>query len=173
MGFFSIKHAASVQKMVAVEPHPVNFAFLNLNIAYNSLTNIHPYQCALGDINTEVASETDLYYKDKCISARRNITVQQTTLDTLVQDKQLSPTTIKIHAEGWELPILQGAQATLTQHTPHLLIASEHYPHQTRDLVRYLRSQGYTCWRYRVPNSLRKSKETYLYCYDADAEYFN
>jgi FkbM family methyltransferase len=167
MGFFSIKHAATVQKIVAVEPHPVNFAFLSLNIAYNSLTNISTYQCALGDTNTKVSLETDRFYGDQVTRARRSTTVQLTTLDTLVNEIQLSPTMIKIHAEGYELPILQGAQSTLAQHAPHLLVASEHYPHQTRDIVNYLWSQGYTCWRYRVPNALSKSNETFLYCYDA------
>ena len=47
VGFYSIKHASSVYKIIALEPIPYNYRLLRINIALNRLSNVYPLRAAL------------------------------------------------------------------------------------------------------------------------------
>jgi hypothetical protein len=47
VGFYALKHASSTKKIVCLEPNPINYNFLCLNIALNKLKNILPLKVAL------------------------------------------------------------------------------------------------------------------------------
>jgi hypothetical protein len=47
VGFYALKHASSVKKIVCLEPNPINYNLLCLNIALNKLKNILPLKVAL------------------------------------------------------------------------------------------------------------------------------
>ena len=67
------------------------------------------------------------------------------TIDTLLEELAIQNVDlIKIDAEGAELAILKGAQKTL-QGNPHikLLVASEHYPDEPRDIQKFLADLGF------------------------------
>ncbi len=99
--------------MIAVEPHPVRFAYLERNVKLNGLTNVTCVNCAVGAEDTTIA----LYDLDPTlgphpmdVSSRygrgRRFDVRQRRLDDLVSD---SVSLLKIDVEGAELGVLEGA----------------------------------------------------------------
>ena len=48
IGFTAIRAARRADRVVAIEPHPVRFAYLERNVKLNGLTNITCFNCALG-----------------------------------------------------------------------------------------------------------------------------
>jgi FkbM family methyltransferase len=83
------------------------------------------------------------------LEANHNGHVQIVTIDGLVKEMLLTPTFIKIDAEGWELAILHGAEYTLDSFSPFLVIeinegALAKQSVTPNDVFDYLKSKGYS-----------------------------
>ena len=106
-------------KVVAVEPHPSNYAALEQNVLLNQLTNVTAFNLAGWSENTEMELYFDPHGRTTNHSivdqsTRGNITVRCATLDSIVQESDLRDIrVIKIDVEGASAEVLEGAAGTL------------------------------------------------------------
>lgn len=164
MGFFTVKIARHVKRIVAFEPDPMNYSFLSENLRRNELGNSIALNFALGK------EDGSLFLKRSYGQGRTRITEVDTgykvnvrSVDSMAKTLGLTPSVIKIDTEGYEIPILQGAESIIANDKPKFLIASYHYPTEAQDVVKYLSAKHYLCYRYDIPYTLQKAKETYIY----------
>ncbi len=161
VGLYSIKVSKLVGpkgRVLAFEPHPLNYAVLNSNIRLNSIGNIEAVCCALGESDGYVK----LYLANlnsgghsimpRSIMPRTEefLLVNVKRLDTAAKEYQVQRLDfIKIDVEGAELLLLKGAEKTLREFRPNLAIAAYHYPKEIDDLCDYLVDYDYKLYRLR------------------------
>ena len=128
LGVYSIiaSKVAPSARVIALEPNPWTFAKLKENLSLNAPANFELHNLAAGSSDAELEMTVG---SDRLTSSGASISsgdteglnafkVQQVTLDQLVQRADL----IKIDAEGWELPVLQGATELLRSSSPTLVL---------------------------------------------------
>lgn len=110
VGLFSLRVAPRASKVIALEPHPINYALLRLNLLRNGLANVQPVQEALWHERGEV---------DLCEGPRSGQgslelehgtahRVSATSLDAVVAES--GPIDLlKLDIEGAEFDVLAGA----------------------------------------------------------------
>ncbi len=127
MAVFAARRVGPGGRVHAFEPDGDTMELLQENLRINALSNVTPIPVALGSApatltlhrahgnrgrSTLVESET----------AGPGLSVPVRTLDDLLtREIQDRPRMIKIDVEGWELPVLQGAQGLLTSSDPPIL----------------------------------------------------
>jgi len=164
MGFFTLKVAKQVKEVIAFEPDPQNFKFLLSNIKYNDLSNVKPFNQALGDKDCDVFLKRGYGYgRTRTTESNTGYNVKMKTLDTVVKELGIIPDVIKIDVEGSEIKVLDGAKSTLTRYKPQLIIASYHYSDEWKDIAKILAGIGISCYVYEVPLALQKAREIYVY----------
>lgn len=128
----------------AFEPHPLHYRLLTANVPDD---NLFPYQCALGDTpsrtrlrNSGVSSgDTHLHPEGS------GPEVPVVSLDQY----DLTPDFIKIDVEGYELPLLMGAEKTLERSSPVVVLEQKgveqrNYQRPKDEALKWLRQRG---WR--------------------------
>ena len=128
LGVYSIiaSKVAPGARVIALEPNPWTFEKLKENLSLNAPANFELHNLAAGSSDAElqmIVSSDRLTSSGASISSAdteglNTFKVQQVTLDHLVQSADL----IKIDAEGWELPVLQGATELLRSSSPTLVL---------------------------------------------------
>jgi FkbM family methyltransferase len=118
-------------RVVAVEPNPSVRAQLLRNVSLNRLTQVAIVACALADapgIVSFLAPDADdpSSASGHIVSAENetaaSIRVETGTLDALVEQKKLDRVDlIKVDAEGFEWPVLQGSERTITRFRPYII----------------------------------------------------
>lgn len=134
--------------VVAIEPHPLNFLFLLLNIHINNLTNIvKPYRVATWEmdnmeLNLNIALESGLHsvmFKPR--GTMGSIRVRTRTVDSLIHELKLNKVNlIKIDVEGAEIDVLRGAEETLKR-TRYLQV--EVFDQNLNEVKTMLRKYGF------------------------------
>lgn len=167
MGFFSLKIAKKVKRVIAVEPDPTNFLFLTLNVQINGVEKkVGLHNLALGESDCQMFLDRGRHRGGLTTTTteRTEFSVETRTLDGFVEAIGLNHVDlIKIDTEGDELHVLRGACEVLRRYGPDLLVAAYHFPDEPHLVADYLRTCGYNVWRYHVPLTLSRIKETYLY----------
>lgn len=163
MGFFTVKVAKHVKRVIAFEPDSHSFSFLAQNIKINELSNVSVFNYALG------REKAELFLKRSYGDGRTKLTENNTgwavrvvPLDLVVEEEGITPSVIKIDTEGYEMRVLEGARSTIARHKPQLIIAAYHYPNEAEEVMRYLGRIGIQSSTYHVSLVLQKSKETYV-----------
>lgn len=124
IGFITVRAARTASRVIAIEPHPMRFRYLERNVALNGLNNVTCLNCALGAAEGELV----LYDVDPTLGPRPldvSVTpgrgkchrVPLRTLDSLVEEAEL----VKIDVEGYEAEVLLGASKLLAR-GPRLVI---------------------------------------------------
>lgn len=137
-GVFSIYAAITNPriKVICFEPHPANFYRLKKNIVINAADNIHPYCAALGSVvgNIEmtipkdfsistITSVNDDFTRNFHNQDYTRIDVNQTTIDKVLEEEVITEEDIiKIDVEYYELEVLRGAELTLMNKRPMVII---------------------------------------------------
>ena len=131
VGFITARAARRAERVFAIEPHPVRFAYLERNLELNRLTNVTCFQCALG---SRSEGSIVLYDLDPSLGPHRldastkpgpgeRFEVPLRRLDDLVQGEV---SLLKIDVEGAELDVLAGAQKLL-ESRPRIIVESQRH----------------------------------------------
>ena len=137
-GIFSI-YAASLNSgldVISFEPHPSNFKRLLINVLLNNLDNIKAYDNALGPEDSQIeftvpadlsisttGSANDGFTRNFHSIDYVRIPVRQRRLDDMLAKIPItSADVLKIDVEYYELEVLKGAEATLRNKRPMILI---------------------------------------------------
>jgi FkbM family methyltransferase len=167
MGFFALKIARSVKKVIAIEPDPSNLRFLLTNIEINNLPQkISNYNCALGEkLGVAFLDRSSYGYGRSKVSDKETAcSCTINTVDAIVEKEALQYISlIKIDTEGYELQILKGAVKSLAAYKPDLIIAAYHFPQEYLIVSDFLRKQHYLVKKYYMPLFLSRKKEIYLF----------
>lgn len=112
----------------AFEANPKTFQILEKNLDLNDMSSIYTFECGLGD-----KRETKTLYDNWSINRGAASTVVKgenasgteisiLTLDEVVIGQGISVDMIKIDVEGMEIEVLTGAEKTITEHQPYLIV---------------------------------------------------
>ena len=161
IGFYSwfVRRHPGVRHVLMFEPDPTNFALITKTIRKNAITNCQAMNVALSDQtgeatflvdhasgatgSLEITSQRENKHSlQHAYELSETVTCQTATVDHLIADGAFPPQLIKIDAEGAEHLILAGANATLAQHRPTMIIETS-----KADLVQNLLAIGYTAFR--------------------------
>jgi len=119
VGYYTIRMAKYVRKVVAIEPEPFNYAGLLQNISLNNIRNIRTINKAASN------SKGEMWLSSKGggstllpTNCKEKVKVETDLLDNMVGTADI----IKIDTEGHELQVLQGATKLLKGKKPVLII---------------------------------------------------
>lgn len=137
IGFITVRAARTASRVIAIEPHPTRFRYLERNVALNRLDNVTCVNCALGAAEGEIV----LHDVDPTLGPRpldvsatpgrgRCYRVPMRSLDSLVAEADL----VKIDVEGYEAEVLRGASNLLAR-GPRLVIEAFTGPASLADLL--------------------------------------
>ncbi len=130
VGFITVRaarHLGSRGDVLAFEPHPVRFQYLERNLQLNDLQNVAAFQCALGDHSgVAVLHDVDPRWGPRPIDATmmvetggRSYEVPVRTVDeVLAEHPRPKIRLVKIDVEGYEPQVLGGMTNTLRQRPP-------------------------------------------------------
>ncbi|WP_410320318.1 FkbM family methyltransferase, partial [Methanobrevibacter sp.] len=131
----------TTKNVYAFEPFKDSFEILKKNISNNNIENIIPVNKSLGNINGErslflsgdnvqgITSDATLRNYDN------EIKVQETTIDTFVEENNLEVGFITIDIEGAEMDLLEGAINTIKTQKPLLYISMYHKVSDYFDII--------------------------------------
>lgn len=132
-GDTSLPLSQITQKNVyAFEPFEDSFKLLEKNIYDNNIKNIIPVNKSLGNINGERtlylsgANVQGITSNPKIRQYDNELKVQETTVDTFVEENNLNVGFITIDVEGAEKDLLNGAINTIKTQKPMLTISIYH-----------------------------------------------
>ena len=148
----------------SVEPFPLNFEILQLNVQKLALSNVRLINCAVsqesGKLTMEVPTFAEFgesFYDARLVpagttSSLRQAVVDVQTVDALLADRSREISFIKCDVEGQELQTLRGARYVIATDLPMLMLEVSLMSRDTHDDVReLLSSYGYQefCFEHR------------------------
>lgn len=146
VGFYTLISSAIVGDdglVVAFEPRPRNASLLRDHIAINKLVNVKVYAVAISESDGTAQFDESRSNLVGRLSPEGSITVPVRSIDSLTQYDGLPfPDLVKIDVEGAELDVLLGAEATLDQCSPRILLAT-HNQDIHKKCCSFLSSKGY------------------------------
>lgn len=137
--------------VVAVEPHPVNFHLLQLNLRINRVSNVRLVSAAVSDeegeahlFEAEGSNWHSLLPTER--TSEKAIKVPTLTIDALASQIGRPIDLLRMDIEGGELKALKGGENTLRHHRP-VLVVEIHPPYlpcgAVSQLLSWLQSLGY------------------------------
>lgn len=155
-GLHTYPFAAHGYRCVAFEPQSACCRFIERVRALNRFDNIELMQGVVGaDCATKVPffeSEVEAFSSmDAQHVARFNFPftprmVDMFTIDALCADRKLSPTFVKIDAEGFEWEVVRGGLRVLELSRPEILVEVSTSPDVQRAMWQALADLGYRCY---------------------------
>lgn len=149
VGWYSILSSRLVGpkgKVLAVEANPRNYWYLRRHVQINQDTdNIEAIHLGVADKQGVLSFEAGTGTGTGHLAtgeAEASVKVETDSLDQIIQQKQLTPTHIKIDVEGAEVMVLKGAEQLLKNHKP-LLFLSTHGETIRQDCMTFLSDLGY------------------------------
>ena len=125
VGLYSIKHASSAYKIIALEPITYNYRLLRINIALNRLSNVYPLRAALWRERGEVImglSKNSTTHSIRSYECEESIKVTSITLKDLIN--VFGPIDLlKMDIEGAEYEVLSSCDCL---HLVNSIIAELH-----------------------------------------------
>jgi FkbM family methyltransferase len=132
LGFYSLHVAnrlGAKGRVVAIEPHPLRFGFLNENVALNRIVNVVCLPYAVGDHSGsatlyDVDSSIGPHATDASLEPSRGtrFEVPLRTLDSICDEHHLdSVILVKIDVEGHEARVIDGMSQLIQQQHPRII----------------------------------------------------
>ncbi|MDR2005668.1 MAG: FkbM family methyltransferase [Acidaminococcales bacterium] len=121
-------------RVYSFEPLPVNQNYLRQTIKINNLKRVLPVHLGLGDkkeslyikYNPKILNSASLIMDSEKNTEKAKIDI--TTLDDFAGENKLDVGLIKLDVEGFEMKVIRGAQKTIREKRPVLLISIYHGP---------------------------------------------
>jgi FkbM family methyltransferase len=136
---FVFKKELNPKKIICIEPDEKNFDILIENIKLNNLEEIIPIKIAIG----KQASRGDIYLSGlgSYISESKNGNIQISTIDNLIFDQLKIDNVglIKMDIEGFEFLAIKGAEKTIKNFKPILIICVYHKGQDFFEIPNYLK----------------------------------
>ena len=136
LGYYTALAARAVGpngRVLAVEPDPDSFGYLEQTIAANAVGNVEAFPVAASDapailplyISTDNRGDNRLYSSD---GERPQVEVKARPLDALLRDNKIDTVDlIKIDVQGYEPKVIAGLRETITA-SPNLTLLTEFWP---------------------------------------------
>lgn len=136
LGYYTALAARAVGpngRVLAVEPDPDSFGYLEQTIAANAVGNVEAFPVAASDapailplyISTDNRGDNRLYASDE---ERPQVEVKARPLDALLRDNKIDTVDlIKIDVQGYEPKVIAGLRETITA-SPNLTLLTEFWP---------------------------------------------
>lgn len=134
-GLFSFTIAARARRVYAVEPVP--FWHAALARTFRSFDNVELVQAGVGHKSSSMHMTDDQV--NSHISAQGSLEVPITTLDALFAEQEFPVSFIKADIEGFEFPMLLGAEALIRRHRPKLALTVYHDTNFHGEMIAFLR----------------------------------
>jgi FkbM family methyltransferase len=151
MSIFASQCVGNPGKILAFEAHPETHQLLLENIQLNHIENIEPFNFALGDEvgkakiydnwNVNRGGASLVIHADNATGFE----VEVKTLDDVIQN-DFQPKMIKIDVEGFEFQVLKGAENTIKNCKPILIIefsVSRDNQYDPFEMIDFLESFGF------------------------------
>ena len=125
VGFYTLlgaKCVGSSGRVVAVEPLPRNIEFLDKHLSLNDISIVRVFRKAISDYNGTASFSVQGNSMSK-ISTDGQVTVEVTTIDSLVEEAGSPPHIMKVDIEGAEIELLRGAKKVLEEFRPVIFLA--------------------------------------------------
>ncbi|MEX1188512.1 MAG: FkbM family methyltransferase [Bacteroidia bacterium] len=172
IGLMSITAAQKVGvkgKVVSFEPNPSTADILNRNIVYNRINNIEVIPIALGSALGKAFIYPNWHINRggasliRKLEGEAGIEVEVSTLDRLMDKRNLKPQMLKIDVEGFELEVLRGASSCLQNEFPPIVIVEISAERETSgghfsSILEYINLQNQ--YDFYVNNGGKESKST-------------
>jgi FkbM family methyltransferase len=128
-GIFSLTFCAMRPggRAVAIDPSPIAFEILQRNLKLNSFPQLQARKVACGASRGQVRMQPNWHHLQAIFdegSAVDAVNVPMLPLDQICEEENILPELLKIDVEGFELPVLQGAERVLQ--TANLLFLEVH-----------------------------------------------
>ncbi len=117
------------KKIYCFEPDEENYNYIPETVKLNNLSKVIPLKLGVGSKNDSVGF-VNIALFSKITPENVNNSIQLTTIDKFVSDRNLDIGLIKMDVEGYELEALKGAVNTIKKFKPVLLIAIYHNPEE-------------------------------------------
>lgn len=144
VGFYTLLFARHAKHVYAFEPYLPNIQKLKKTLSVNKVSNatIVPVAISnkLGTLKFQIGKNNALGK----LNPTGNLTVKSTSIDSFVIDHE-APSIIKIDVEGAELEALQGAEKTLKDFFPTILV-STHSEKLKEKCLEFLFLHGYVVY---------------------------
>lgn len=128
------------KKVYSFEPSTKNFELMHKTIEMNKKDNIVPVNLGLGSKNRQATIPMRVGAGNKVDQpAKFTENIQITTLDEYVKEHNLDVGLIKVDIEGAEQDFLKGAEQTIKEHKPLLLLSIYHNPSDFFDIKAFNR----------------------------------
>jgi len=149
-------------KIFAIEPSPINFLALKLNLENQKKNNFSAYNIAIGNKNEEmefIISTKSNWSKvrmnnEKINSTDKIIKIPVKTLDTFVNENNITKIDIlRMDVEGFEYNIILGANETLEKFKPKIFVEIHKMylgKEKTCEIFKDLKNKGYEI-KYYIP----------------------
>lgn len=136
LGYYTALAARAVGpngRVLAVEPDPDSFGYLEQTIAANAVGNVEAFPVAASDapailplyISTDNRGDNRLYASD---GERPQVEVKARPLDALLRENKIDTVDlIKIDVQGYEPKVIAGLRETITA-SPNLTLLTEFWP---------------------------------------------
>lgn len=164
IGVFTLPAARRLGRngcVVAIEPSPRVFPYLEQNIALNEFKNVRLMRCAAANCDGETApfyeAPVDKFGMGSLGAQFHNspVPVLCRTLDHILNEQQIEKVDVmKVDVEGFEAAVFEGAEKLLASDTAPLILfefcdwAENRLPGgRVGDAQRLLRRWGYRIWR--------------------------
>lgn len=137
------------KKVYSFEPSSKNFELMKKTIAMNSKSNIVPVKLGLGSKNQNAKIPLEIGSSLKTDQTENHNfanepyeTIKITTLDQYAEENNLDIGLIKVDIEGNEQDFLKGAENTIKQYRPYLLLSIYHNPSDFFNIKPIIESWG-------------------------------
>lgn len=160
VGYYALLASAVVGaegQVMAFEPRPLNFGFLERHIRLNRVGNIRLWEAGVSNDSGRSRFETRTGTGTGRLSREGDINVRTVRLDDLFLRGDLPhPDFMKIDVEGGEMAVLEGSMQLIRQTRPTLLVAT-HGREMHDNVTTFLDALGY---EYRILDPQGHSGDT-------------
>lgn len=151
-------------RVIAFEPHPRIFKFLQANVALNNLDNVHLHNCAVGDQSGSVSfSDVRADDTNRVLHSSDGLCVPMVTLNDIL-DSHSDIALLKVDAEGYEKYVLSGGEKAIEKVQCVFIEISQKdlnmFGCSDSDILTWLEAHGYGLYRMVASSVLAKVTPT-------------